>query len=171
MFNKFKVWLFKARNKFQNRLLISSGHFPLDFIFRVEGFCRIGKNFHARKNCFVRVRKGGRLIIGDRVSINNRCSIVCHNLIEIGDDVLIGENVAIYDHDHNFDGIHVTNKLGFNYSPVKIGDNVWIGSNVLILSGVSIGDNCVIGGGTILTKSIPENSIVYSQQNLVIRTI
>ncbi|MCF2397310.1 hypothetical protein LGR78_14345 [Enterobacter hormaechei subsp. xiangfangensis] len=48
-------------------------------------------------------------------------------------------------------------------SPVNIGHNVWIGSNVLILRGVTIGDNCIISAGSIVTKSIPSNNILIQK--------
>ena len=56
-------------------------------------------------------------------------------------------------------------------SPVKIGNNVWIGGNVVILPGVTIGDNCTIGAGSVVTKDIPASSIAYGNPCKVARTL
>lgn len=113
---------------------------------------------------------GGIITIGDHVFINNGSSLNARKEIQIGNGVLIGENVLIYDHDHDF---HSLKRMRDNYltERVSIGDNVWIGSGVIILKGSTIGKNSVIGAGTIVKGYIPDNSLVYSNNDLVIKDI
>ena len=79
--------------------------------------------------------------------------------ITIGNGVTIGPNVCIYDHDHD-----IKNKGGCVLSDVKINDNTWIGSNVTILKGVTIGEHCVIGSGAIVTKDVPANTVLIQKR-------
>ena len=83
------------------------------------------------------------------------------NKITIGNNCLFGENVKIYDHDHIFNRQTAINKQGFKCKEIKIGNNVWIGSNCTILKGVTIGDNSVIGAWTIVRSDIPSETVAY----------
>lgn len=105
--------------------------------------------------------KSAVINIGKNIIANNNFTVICvETSIEIGNDCLIGYNVAIYDsdfHDINPDMRRSGHGLA---DDVKIGDNVFIGSNVTILKGVTIGNNAVIASGSIVTKSFPENIII-----------
>jgi acetyltransferase-like isoleucine patch superfamily enzyme len=125
-------------------------------------FISIDDNFYTRAFCQIRVGPGANLFIGKNVFWNNYTSVTCMYEIRIGNNVMLGEGVKIYDHNHKIDKklsltIH-RNEL--TYGSVHIGDNSWIGSNVIILKGVKIGSNCVIGAGCLIHKNIPSNSIV-----------
>ncbi|WP_303317204.1 sugar O-acetyltransferase [Flavivirga abyssicola] len=124
---------------------------------------------------------GRHISIGNNVIININCTFVDCNKIEIGNNVLIASNVQIYTATHSPD---VNERLieNWNYEsgtpyfktyalPVKIEDNVWIGGGVIILSGVTIGKNSVIGAGSIVTKSIPEDCVAVGNPCRVIRKI
>lgn len=95
-------------------------------------------------------------------------------LIDIGDNVRITDNVRFITHDG---GIWVLRNLYTELKKadiierIKIGNNVHIGINTIILPGVTIGDNCIIGVGSIVTKSIPSNSVAAGVPCKVIRTI
>jgi len=103
------------------------------------------------------------LTIEDGVGFGNNCHIGCINKIQIGKNTLIGSNVLIIDHAHgnnsNNKKIPITNQKLFSKGPIKIGNNCWIGENVVILPGVTIGNNSIIGAGAIVTKDVPENSV------------
>lgn len=71
--------------------------------------------------------------------------------------MIIGQNVLMYDHDHEY--ISNLFKEKFICSPITIKDNVWIGASVIILRGVTIGENSVIAAGSIVTKDIPANVV------------
>ena len=90
--------------------------------------------------------------------------------ITIGDNCFMAPNVAIYTAGHP---IHPDSRNSmYEYGiPVTIGDNVWIGGNVVICPGVTVGSNCVIGAGSVVTKDIPDWSIAAGNPCKVIRKI
>lgn len=110
---------------------------------------------------FLNARNTGTEIwFEDGVWANNNLVIICEGEgVHIGRDTLIGTNVEIYDSD--FHAIPpLCRKLGVaRTGRVCIGNNVWLGSNVKVLKGVTIGDNTIIANGAIVTKSIPENVV------------
>lgn len=125
---------------------------------------RIGKNFKMRDGAKIRVRKGAVCIIGNNNSVNSNNMIACHECIEIGDDVQLSPNVQIYDHDHDYK-VNGGVKAGkYKTSPVKIGNNVWIGANTIILKGTEIGDNCVIGAGCVIKGKYEANSVIIQKR-------
>ena len=84
---------------------------------------------------------------------------------------MFGENVKIYDHDHVFTDISVPIRdQGFAESPVVIGDDCWIGSNVVILRGSRIGRGCVIGAGAVVHGDVPPYSVVIAKHHEVVRS-
>lgn len=92
------------------------------------------------------------------------------NSITIGTGTIFGENVKIYDHNHCYKDIEIPIKnQGYSSKPINIGKHCWIGSNVVILKGVTIGDNSVIGVGCIIYKDVPSGSILLNRQSLIIR--
>ncbi len=113
--------------------------------------------------CSFIVGRTATLKIGNNVGISST-AIVCHNSIEIGDNVIIGGNVVIYDTDfhslNSKDRLETkSDKIRANCKPVKIGNSVFIGAHSTILKGVNIGDNSIIGACSVITKSIPANEI------------
>lgn len=108
----------------------------------------------------------GVLELGDKVFFNRNCTVVCNEGISIGNQTTFGPNVCIYDHDHD-----LKNANQFVGEPIVIGKKVWVGANVTILKGVHIGDNAVIGAGSVVSKDVPENHRVISKQNLVLKQI
>lgn len=112
------------------------------------------------------------LVIGNNCFFNNGCSINVRHKVTIGNDCLFGENVCLYDHDHDFSNKDIKiRKQGFICKAVSIGDNCWFGSNVTILKGVTIGSNCIIGAGAVITKDIGDNSVIVAKQNHTTRPI
>ncbi len=99
--------------------------------------------------------------IGDGVWINNNAVIIAERgSIHIGANTLIGTEFTVYDSD--FHDLHPERRLTGTHecAPVCIGKNVFIGSRVTVLKGVTIGDNSVIAAGSVVTKDVPETSIV-----------
>lgn len=110
-----------------------------------------------------------QITIGKRVYINNNAIIIADKTaITIGDDTLIGPNFICFD--SNFHLPHPAKRLSSDYrcKPVAIGRNVFIGANVTILQGVTIGDNSVIDAGCVISQDMPANVIVKAGQSLVI---
>ena len=106
--------------------------------------------------------------IGKEVFINSCCHFQDNGGIEIGDGTMFGFNVSITTLNHD---INPETRLNATPKPVKIGKKVWIGANCVILPGVAIGDNSVIGAGSVVVKSIPANSIAVGNPAKVIKKI
>ncbi|MEZ8186038.1 acyltransferase [Shewanella sp. 5S214] len=134
-----------------------------EIIVEREGVVNFVGTVHARRYSFLNVQ-GGVLTIGDKVFFNRNCSLNCRGRISIGDGCLFGENVKVYDHDHEFSFDNGVSPSKFKVEPISIGINTWIGSNVIILKGVNIGSNSVIGAGSIVTKDVGDNVIFYQKR-------
>ena len=137
-----------------------------------KGIVLRGHVSFGRGNRIAAISKAGKqrfhpvLEFGNNVSVGDNCHIAAVNLISIGDDTLIGSNVFIEDHSHGggsafyqlSDGIK--SKLDIcSKGPIIIGKNVWIGEKACILPNVKIGDNSVIGAGSVVTHDVEANSI------------
>lgn len=110
---------------------------------------------------------GGRIVIGKDVFFNHYCSLYAMNEITIGEGTIFGENVKIYDHNHCYKETSLPIKAqGYTSAPIRIGKHCWIASNVTILKGVTIGDNCIIGAGCVIYKDVPEDSVIINRQEL-----
>ena len=118
-----------------------------------------GKKFRSRNNVSFRIYNNGLVNIGNNCFFNDGCSINCQKKIEIGNNVIFGQNVMIFDHDHDYRN----NINDFVREDIKIGNNVWIGANCIILKGVTIGDNVVIAAGTIVKKNVNSNKIIFNK--------
>lgn len=129
-----------------------------------------GTTFRSRFNVYL--ENGAKISIGEDCFFNHDCSINALNSVVIGNGNIFGENVKIYDHNHRFSNVKARIKdQGYATKAVVIGNRCWFGSNVTILKGVHIGDNCVVGAGTIISEDIPDNSIVMSNRGLDIKPI
>ena len=118
----------------------------------------------------------GKLVIGNNFSMNDDCHIACINKITIGNNVLFASKIFITDHYHGKierTSFSIPPRLRplFSKGEVIIEDNVWVGEGVVILPGVTIGENCVIGSNAVVTKSFPKNSIIGGNPAKLIRTI
>ena len=113
---------------------------------------------------------GNHIEVGENFYANVNCIMLDVGKITIGDNVLFGPNVSIYTAGHP---IHPESRnSGYEYGiPVTIGSNVWIGGSCVILPGVSIGNNVVIGAGSVVTKDIPDNVCAAGNPCRVIREI
>ena len=101
---------------------------------------------------------GCNIFVGENFFANFNLTILDEGLVTIGDNCFIGPNVSIYTACHPLEA-EERNKGVEWAEPVTIGDNVWLGGNVTILPGVTIGDNCVIGAGSVVTKDIPDGCV------------
>lgn len=113
---------------------------------------------------------GYNIEIGENFYSNHNLIILDGNKVEFGDNVFIAPNCGFYTAGHPLD-VETRNK-GLEYAkPIKVGNNVWIGGNVVVLPGVNIGDNVVIGAGSLVNKNIPSNSLAVGNPCKVIKNI
>lgn len=113
---------------------------------------------------------GWNIEVGENFFANDNLTILDVGKVTIGKNVMIAPNVSIYTAGHP---VHPDSRnSGYEYGiPITIGDNVWIGGSVVILPGVTIGNNAVIGAGSVVTKDIPDNAIAAGNPCKVIRTV
>ena len=111
---------------------------------------------------------GKQISLGRRFFANFNFTVLDEAPVTIGDDCFIGPNVSIYTACHSTDPVERNTRQEWA-EPVTIGNNVWIGGSVTILSGVTIGDNVTIGAGSVVAKDIPSNSIAVGNPCRVIR--
>lgn len=137
-----------------------------------------GKNLWITAPFFVDY--GNNIYFGNNCEVNMNCTILDDNKIIIGDNALIAPNVQIYT---AFHPVNARERFGepkedgtFQFcktqtAPVTIGNNVWISGGAIIMPGVKIGDNVVIGAGSVVTKDIPSNKVAYGNPCRVAREI
>ncbi|MCR5421182.1 MAG: acyltransferase [Lachnospiraceae bacterium] len=105
------------------------------------------------------VENGGKLMIGDDVGINSNCYIACHNSIEIGNNTIFGPGVVVVDQDHDYKAEGGLKAEKYKIGRVKIGKNVWVGANVVILRDTVIEDNAVIAAGSLVKGRVLSGKI------------
>ncbi len=111
---------------------------------------------------------GKNITVGKNVFINSCCKFQDQGGITIGNGVLIGHNVTLATLNHDERPEFRQNIFP---KPIEIGNNVWIGSDCTILPGVVIGDGAIIGAGSVVTKSVPKNSIAVGNPAKIIRKV
>lgn len=100
-----------------------------------------------------------KIHIGENVYINRNTIIDAAYKVEVGAESMIGPNCYITDHDHEYKPGDAPGQGGLTGAPTILGSRVWLGANVTILKGVEIGDNSIIGAGSVVTRSVPPNSL------------
>lgn len=114
----------------------------------------VNSQFRVFGNSFIRVTKGGKLVLNGGF-VNENVQITVGDRVEIGKDFTCGRDVVI----RSFDG-HTICQEGYKVSePIKIGNHVWIGQGATILKGVTIGDGAIIAAGALVTKDVPAHAI------------
>lgn len=113
---------------------------------------------------------GYNIEIGENFFANTNCVILDEAKVTFGDNVFIAPHCGFYTAGHALDVEQRNMGLEIAF-PITIGNNVWIGGNVCVLPGVSIGDNTVIGSGSVVTKDIPANVVAVGNPCHVIRKI
>lgn len=109
----------------------------------------------------VRISGVENLVVGRNVSLHYWSLVSAHGGLTIGDDVAIGHGCSILTTEHGFDDPCTAIKSQpITFHPVVIGNDVWIGANVTILSGVTIGPRSIVAAGAVVTRSFPEGHVV-----------
>lgn len=137
--------------------LIVRGYLPIRSINALElaeaGALSIGRDLALQRGTRLAVRSGARLRLGDDVFIGHNSVIVCRDSIVIGDGVLLGPNVVIFDHDHDIASKDL--RSSFVTGAIEVGDGAWLGAGVAVLRGVRIGSGAVVGANSVVTRDVP----------------
>ena len=130
----------------------------------------IGRGVMIRPSSYYGGDLGHGLIIGDNSSIGPYGYVGCSGPIQIGNNVMIGPKCSLFAENHVFkDSSKNIKSQGVKQKGIYIGNDCWIGSNTVILDGVTIGDHVVIGAGALITKDIPDYTIVIDKRNKVLK--
>lgn len=132
-------------------------------------FASCGVNFKMMSNAVI-LQYDERIAIGDNVTFMHNAFISPMGGLSIGNNVSIGQGVSIHTTSHQSTTTTIPmRKQGLKMGSVNIGSNVWLGARVIILYGVSIGDNVIIGAGSLVNRNIPSNCVVAGVPARVIR--
>ena len=128
----------------------------------------------AGKNCWIEspfyCDYGYNIEVGDNFYANTGCVILDGAKVTFGDNVFIAPHCGFYTAGHPLD--YERRNMGLEYAlPIAVGNNVWIGGHVCVLPGVTIGDNSVIGAGSVVNKSIPAGVLAAGNPCRIIREI
>ncbi len=140
-------------------------------IYKVQGEIVLGAAVRIASNnarTVLAVFPGGRIEIGDRTFLNYGTDISATKLVKIGSDCLLGAHVGILDND--FHDIQERSRMPAA-RPVVIGNRVWLGNRVMVLPGVTIGDDAVIGAASVVVGDIPPRALAVGNPARVIRTL
>jgi acetyltransferase-like isoleucine patch superfamily enzyme len=137
----------------------------------------LGDGAMIHRDCWIQTIPGGelsdgaKLVIGAHAGIGMGAHISAAKQILIGEYVLLGRNVHIADHAHAFGNVNIPiMRQGIDrIAPVRIGQETWLGQNVVVLPGVSIGKHCVIGANSVVNSSIPDFSVAVGAPARVIK--
>ena len=131
------------------------------------GELRVGDDFPLwSHDAIIHVGGAGRLVIGDRVFINSGAVILAHNHIVHGDDVAVGFGATIVD-----SHMHGVAAAPVRYDTTVIGSGTWIGMRAIVLANVRVGRRCIVGAGSVVTKDVPDDTLVVGSPARVIRTL
>lgn len=146
--------LAEAVSERQGILLNLLGCIGQNSIIESPFYCTYGQNIH----------------LGDRVYLNFSCTILDNNLVRIGSHVMLGPSVQIYTAAHPLQA-EIRNQGWEIAKPVVIEDNVWIGGGAILLPGVTVGQNAVVGAGAVVTRDVPPDTVVAGNPARVIKKI
>lgn len=132
----------------------------VQFLTGNNGRIKLGEKSTVKTGVIIRCF-GGQIEIGKDCSLNPYCIIYGNAGVKIGNDVRMAANSQIYASSHIYDDINMPIRTqGISKKGVVINDNVWLGANVIILDGVTIGSGTIVAAGSVVTKSMPENVII-----------
>jgi lipopolysaccharide O-acetyltransferase len=163
-----RVW-----NKICNLVLSSLSGVRIRIIWsdiKIRGVSHIkfGRNFTAGRGLWLEAEgSNARLIIGDNVNVSDWVHIGAINLVQIGQGCLLGSKVVVTDHSHGqlsdigSEGVTLRPNVRRLYSkgPVILESNVWLGDNVVVLPGVTIGAYAIVGANAVVTRNIPTKTV------------
>jgi acetyltransferase-like isoleucine patch superfamily enzyme len=136
-----------------------------------EGRLEVGEHTLFEPGVWITVPAPGRIRIGSGTFLNLGVMVAAQELVEIGDHCMFANGCFVSDANHRFDDLArpITWQGFTSKGPTRVGDNVWCGANVVIASGVAIGQRCVIGANSVVTRDLPPFSIAAGSPAKVLR--
>jgi acetyltransferase-like isoleucine patch superfamily enzyme len=175
-------------NRHYARLLVRMAYLKLRYGKRLQtdGLCficpevklEIGKHAVLRMGRFSWIGHGskirvheGEVSIGAKTVMGQECTISAYQHVSIGRECIIADRVMLIDFDHGVVEVERPIRLqGIYKRDVRVANNVWIGYGACLLRGVTVGDNCIVGTNSVVTKDVPDNAVVGGVPASVIRT-
>jgi acetyltransferase-like isoleucine patch superfamily enzyme len=138
-----------------------------------EGRLQIGAGALLEPNVWITAPDGARVRIGAGTFLNQGVMVAARQLVEIGDHCMLANGCFVSDASHRYDDPDTPVPWqGFqSKGPTRIGDNCWLGANVVVTSGVTIGARCVIGANSVVTTDIEPRSVAAGAPARIIRRI
>ena len=186
---RLKLWAQKWRWYERNSLPWNRARIHMEFARR-EAFCRwpvhgnvlemlqegrleLGPHVLLEPDVWLTAMAPARIRIGGGTFLNLGVQVAAVDLVEIGEHCMFANHCFITDANHRFDDPDKPVPWqGFtSKGPTRVGDNVWCGANVVITSGVTIGERCVIGANSVVTTDLPPRSIAAGAPAKVLRTV
>ena len=129
-----------------------------------SGLIRVGDRVHVYHETFIETGEGGEISIGPNTTVHARCQLMAYKgSIRIGGGVAISQGCAFYPFDHGIEpGRPIRSQPLVSKGPIEIGDEAWLGTGVIVLSGVRIGEGAVVAAGSVVTRNVPDNAIAAS---------
>jgi acetyltransferase-like isoleucine patch superfamily enzyme len=138
-----------------------------------DGRLEVGEHTLFEPDVWLTISDGGRIRIGQGTFLNIGVMVAATDLVEIGDHCMFANGCFVTDANHRFDDPDepITWQGFISKGPTRIGDNVWCGANVVVTSGVTIGERCVIGANSVVTADVPAFSIAAGAPAKVLRRV
>ena len=161
---------FKLR--FRGRLVTDGAAFicpGVKFEIGKDAKLYLGRWSWVGNDCKIRVHEG-EARIGAKTVLGQECTISAFQHVSIGRECIVADRVMFIDFDHGVVEVERPIRLqGIYKRDVRVGHNVWIGYGAAILRGATVGDNCVLGTYTVVTKDVPDNAVAVGQPARVVR--
>jgi acetyltransferase-like isoleucine patch superfamily enzyme len=138
-----------------------------------DGRLEVGPNTLLEPDVWITAPGDARVQIGEGTFLNIGVMVAAQELVAIGAHCMLANNCFVTDANHRFDDPHkpITWQGFTTKGPTRIGDNVWLGANVVVTSGVTIGERCVIGANSVVTEDVPPFSIAAGAPARVLRAV
>jgi acetyltransferase-like isoleucine patch superfamily enzyme len=175
--SKFRTRLFTLLLSNQFRDIGTGARISPPFRFHGLNQISLGEGVMIHRDCWIQTLEGDgdecspKIIINSHAGIGMGAHISAAQQVVIGEHVLLARNVYISDHAHAFEDVTIPiMRQGINnIKPVSIGRHSWLGQNVVILPGASIGEHCVIGANSVVNNSIPDFSVAVGSPARVVK--
>ena len=138
-----------------------------------DGRLEVGEHVLFEPGVWLTAQAPGRIRIGAGTFLNLGVQVAAHGLVEIGAHCMFANGCFVTDANHRFDdpGRPVPWQGFTSKGPTRVGDNVWCGAHVVITSGVTVGERCVIGANSVVTADLPPHSIAAGSPARVLRAV